>query len=59
MEKSISDEPGDIAGGRMLVLAVVGSYQCNERETMERLLRTGRRIYLGYNSFTVCRALNI
>ena len=51
--KSISDTGGETAGGPAVVV-VVGSYQCNERETMERLLRTGRRIYLGYNSFTVC-----
>ena len=39
-------QTGDIAGGRVLVVVVVvGSYQCNERETMERLLRTGG--YLG------------
>ena len=51
MEKSISDGAGDIAGGGSSSGEL---YQCNERETMERLLRTGRRIYLGYNSFTVC-----
>ena len=33
-------QTGDIAGGRGAVV-VVGNYQCNERETMERLLRTG------------------
>lgn len=31
-------QTGDIAGGGVVVL---GSYQCNERETMERLLKTG------------------
>ena len=38
-------QTGDIAGGRVVGGVVVWSYQCNERETRERLLRIGGYIY--------------
>lgn len=41
-------QTGDIAGGRVVVVVVVWSYQCNERETRERRLRTGGYIYIVY-----------